>query len=99
MRMSASNIEFTVRVDLDLPAEVVTRIERAIQSAVLMQLAAIDVAGGYSVVMHAPAEDPQPPVSPDEALAIAADKSPIRKLPELPIGAPYGLWIESVENP
>ena len=46
---------FKVRIDVELPSEVLERIERAIQKAVLTELADTDVASGYSVVMRAPA--------------------------------------------
>lgn len=46
--------EFKVRIDVKLPPEVQKRIERAIQKAVLTELAEVDVASGYSVNLHGP---------------------------------------------
>lgn len=51
--------EFRVGIDLDLDERAVARIEKAIQKAVLIELASTDVADGYSVALRAPqlAED------------------------------------------
>jgi hypothetical protein len=46
---------FRVRIDVALPSEVLDRIERAVQKAVLTELADTDIASGYSVVMRVPA--------------------------------------------
>jgi hypothetical protein len=48
---------FKVRLDVELPSEALDRIERAIQKAVLTELAETDVANGYSVLMRAPADE------------------------------------------
>jgi hypothetical protein len=48
---------FKVRLDVELPSEALERIERAIQRAVLAELAETDVANGYSVLMRAPADE------------------------------------------
>lgn len=44
--------EFKVVVDVELGPEVHERLAKAIQKAVLMELADVDVAGGYSVVFQ-----------------------------------------------
>jgi len=54
-RRSATK-EFKVRIDVELPPEAHERIERAIQRAVLHELAETDVADGFSVQMRLPAE-------------------------------------------
>jgi hypothetical protein len=48
--------EFKVTIDVKLPQDALDRIERAIQKAVLIQLADTDVADGYSVDMRVPAD-------------------------------------------
>lgn len=48
--------EFKVAIDVKLPQDALDRIERAIQKAVLIELADTDVADGYSVVMRVPAD-------------------------------------------
>jgi hypothetical protein len=63
---TVSRQQFRVRIDVELPEEACHRIERAIQKAVLSELAETDVADGYSVVMRAPAGD-------DAGAAEAAD--------------------------
>ena len=45
--------EFKVVIEVDLPAETYQRIERAIQKAVITQLADTDVASDYSVALRA----------------------------------------------
>lgn len=53
--------EFKVRIDVQLPTEAFDRIERAIQRAVLAELADVDVASGYSVALRDPnAGDDEP---------------------------------------
>lgn len=47
--------EFKVTIDVKLPQDALDRIERAIQKAVLIELADTDVADGYSVLMRVPA--------------------------------------------
>ena len=47
--------EFKVRIDVQMSEEALDRIDRAIQKAVLHELAETDVADGYSVIMRAPA--------------------------------------------
>jgi hypothetical protein len=44
--------EYKVRIDIELPDGAHERIERAIQKAVLTELADIDIADGYSVAMR-----------------------------------------------
>lgn len=48
--------EFKVTIDVKLPQDALDRIERAIQKAVLIELADTDVADGYSVLMRVPAD-------------------------------------------
>jgi hypothetical protein len=48
--------EFKVTIDVKLPQDALDRIERAIQKAVLIELADTDVADGYSVATRAPAD-------------------------------------------
>ncbi|HEV7807167.1 MAG TPA: hypothetical protein VGO80_15200 [Solirubrobacteraceae bacterium] len=48
--------EFKVTIDVKLPQDALDRIERAIQKAVLVELADTDVADGYSVIMRVPAD-------------------------------------------
>lgn len=48
--------EFKVTIDVKLPQDALDRIERAIQKAVLIELADTDVADGYSVRMRGPIE-------------------------------------------
>lgn len=62
-RPTGSAREFKVRIDVPLPDEVHSRIERAIQRAVLMELADTDVANGYSVTLRVPSERPAADVS------------------------------------
>jgi hypothetical protein len=45
-----------VTIDVKLPEDALDRIERAIQKAVLIELADTDVADGYSVLMRVPAD-------------------------------------------
>jgi len=54
---------FKVEVDVQLPEEALARIDRAIQKAVLHELADTDVANGYSVIMRhrGPAHRRRPP--------------------------------------
>ena len=51
--------EFKVTIDVKLPQDALDRIERAIQKAVLNELADTDVADGYSVLMRVPPERSQ----------------------------------------
>ncbi|HEX8581444.1 MAG TPA: hypothetical protein VF640_03910 [Acidimicrobiales bacterium] len=55
-RPTGSAKEFKVRIDVPLPDELHARIERAVQRAVLIELAGADVANGYSVAFRAPKE-------------------------------------------
>ena len=48
--------EFKVTIDVKLPQDALDRIERAIQKAVLVELADTDVADGYSVALRVPAD-------------------------------------------
>jgi hypothetical protein len=48
--------EFKVTIDVKLPQDALDRIERAIQKAVLNELADTDVADGYSVLTRVPAD-------------------------------------------
>lgn len=48
--------EYKVRIEVELPDEARERIDRAIQRAVLLELAGTDVANGYSVVLGAARE-------------------------------------------
>lgn len=48
--------EFKVVVDVELGPDVHDRLARAIQKAVLIELADVDVAGGYSVDFHGGAD-------------------------------------------
>ncbi len=73
--------EFKVAIDIALPSEALQRIERAMQTAVLAELATIDVADGYSVRMHAPT---------DEAVAKPRADAPADLLGGL---ITLGLWI------
>jgi hypothetical protein len=57
--------DFTVHVGITLPEEAVTRIERAIQQAVLREIADTDLARGYAVALRAPrGEDDAPDLEP-----------------------------------
>lgn len=46
--------DFTVHIGVTLPEDAVTRIERAIQQAVLRELADTQLADGYAVSLRAP---------------------------------------------
>jgi len=81
-----SNVkEFKVRIDVDLPPEAHERIERAVQRAVLHELAETDVADGFSVAMRFPAES--------DAATQASDR--LGGSPSDLIGGPIleGIWI------
>jgi hypothetical protein len=62
--------EFKVTIDVKLPQDALDRIERAIQKAVLIELADTDVADGYSVLMRVPAD-------PGDRQAAAAQLPPL----------------------
>jgi hypothetical protein len=73
--------EFKVTIDVKLPQDALERIQRAIQKAVLIELADTDVADGYSVLMRVPADrddrqvaaaQPQPPL---DGIVIRPDSS------------------------
>jgi hypothetical protein len=81
--VSRSANTFKVRIDVSLPPETLKRIEHAIQSAVLAELATVDIADGYSVIMRGPADDKSTPVR--------AEESPGGVLED--IRTP-GLWVE-----
>jgi hypothetical protein len=77
--------EFKVRVDVQLPEEALARIDRAIQKAVLHELAETDVADGYSVIMRAPASGEFTP----------ADRPRGEEFPDpfAGLGSTDGIWI------
>lgn len=58
--------EFKVRIDIELPENAHERIERAIQKAVLTELADIDVADGYSVAMRVRGDKDRPIAASEE---------------------------------
>jgi hypothetical protein len=60
--------EFKVTIDVRLPEDALDRIERAIQKAVLIELADTDVADGYSVRMRVPG-----PIEAGLAAAVATE--------------------------
>jgi hypothetical protein len=51
-RQIVSRQEFKVKIDVELPEDGRHRIERAIQRAVLSELAETDLADGYSVILR-----------------------------------------------
>jgi len=93
-KQGAGHKEFKVRIDVELPEEARDRIERAIQKAVLNELADTDLADGYSVVMRAPANA-------DDPTAAAAERSLLGGRSELGLpddvlggsGGTDGIWI------
>ena len=58
--------EYKVRIDIELPEDAHQRIERAIQKAVLTELADIDVADGYSVALRVRGDKDKPVSASDE---------------------------------
>lgn len=83
---------FKVRLDVALPSEVLDRIERAIQRAVLTELAETDVADGYSVVMRVPAN--VEPTAEGASGPIPADRPEGGEFDPFPgTGPTDGIWI------
>jgi hypothetical protein len=82
---------FRVRIDVALPSEVLDRIERAVQKAVLTELADTDVASGYSVVMRVPANGGG---GAGAGGPVATDRPEGGEPPSLPgLEQPDGIWI------
>jgi hypothetical protein len=90
---------FKVRIDVDLPGEVLDRIERAVQKAVLTELADADIAGGYSVVMRVPANGDGGSAAGAGGPA-PADRPEGGDIPPLPgLQQTDGIWIREERNP
>lgn len=88
--------EFKVRIDVELPEDVFDRIERAIQKAVLSELAETDVADGYSVVMRVPSKADSPGAAEARLLA---DLPPGTERPDPfgGLGSTDGIWIREAK--
>jgi hypothetical protein len=91
--------EFKVGIDLELPSDVLERIGRAIQKAVLTELADVDVASGYSVVLRGP--NGSGGVAGREAAAGVLSDAPEDDEPTVLPGleSTDGIWIREEEPP
>lgn len=81
---------FAVRIDVELPQEVLDRVERAVQKAVLTELADTDIADGYSVLMRAPVGREG-----EAAEALVGERTERDPLAGLG-GATSGIWVREV---
>jgi hypothetical protein len=87
--------EYRVAIEIDLQPEVLDRIGRAIQRAVLIELADIDVANDYSVALRGPRYEEQ-----DVSMSASDEGSVLGRDPG-PLGIPQldGIWIREEQLP